>query len=524
MVLVRPAGAADLFQSDGWDVRWDNTLRYTAAFRLVPYDKSVVTNPNGDDGDRNFAPGPISDRLDWLSEFDLSKGPFGVDVSAAAWYDTIYHGANANDSSTTFNPYSVPHDRFTRATEELMGEDADLLNAFAYGSFTAGGVPVSFRVGRHTLLWGESLFFANNGIAAGQAPVDAIKAASEPEAEAREVYLPVDQVSGTIQPRPDLSLSFYDQFEWRRTRFPASGSYFSDADFLDAGGERIIVAPGQYLDRTADVRASASGQYGVAMHVTLGDTDYGAYALRFNAKEPEIFLQSSQPPPGNVENVGSYWLVFPQGIEAYGASFSTYVGESALAGEFSLRRNMPLVSQTLFALPGGGGGGYGFARIAPGGAANAQSYDVLSYAVGDTLQAQISNVSTLSPGPFWQAADLSAELAANDRLSVTGGLAELDPARSRFAAAMRAVFEPHYYEVLPSLDVSVPLGLGYGIAGDSSVDSSMNYGAGDIEIGASATWRAVWTGSLTFTHYIGTPVRQPFADRDFISLSVERTF
>ncbi|MGH6890105.1 MAG: DUF1302 domain-containing protein [Rhizomicrobium sp.] len=519
-----PATAADLFEGDGWDLRWDNTIRYTAAFRLFAYDDRVVADPNGDDGDRNFAPGPISDRLDWISEFDLSRGPFGVDVSAAAWYDTIYHGTNANDSLQTFNPYSVPHNRFTRSTEELMGEDADLLNAFAYGTFDAGEVPVSFRIGRHTLLWGESLFFANNGIAAGQAPVDAIKAASEPEAEANEVYLPVDQVSATIQPRPDLSFSFYDQFEWRRTRLPASGSFFSDADFLDAGGERIVVAPGQYLYRTPDQPASASGQYGAAMHLTLDDTDYGFYAIRFSAKEPEIFLQSSAGPPGNVQSVGNYWLVFPQGIEAYGASFSTYIGASALAGEFSLRRNMPLVSQTLFALPGGGGDGYGFARVAPEGPADAQAYDVLSYAVGDTLQAQLSTVSTLSPGRLWQAADLSAEIAANELLNVTSGAAELDTARNRFAVALRALFEPHYYEVLPGLDLSVPLGLGYGLVGNSSVDSSMSDNTGDMEIGVTATWRTVWVGSLTFTHYIGAPDRQPFADRDFVSLSVERTF
>jgi hypothetical protein len=524
LVAACPVRAADLFESDGWDLRWDNTLRYTAAFRLFPYDNRIASDPNSDDGDRNFAPGPISDRLDWLSEFDLSKGPYGIDVSATAWYDTIYHTSNSNDSPQTFNPFSVPHDRFTRSTEQLMGEDADLLNAFAYGSFDAGEVPVSFRIGRHTLLWGESLFFANNGIAAGQAPVDAIKAASEPEAEAKEVYLPVGQISATIEPRPDLSFSFYDQFEWRRTRLPASGSYFSDADFLDAGGQRIIVAPGQYLYRAPDARASASGQFGAAMHVTLDDTDYGFYALRFNAKEPEILLQYWRPVPANTQGVGDYWLVFPQGIEAYGASFSTYAGQSVLAGELSLRRNMPLVSQTLFAVPGGGGGGYGLAQVAPTGPANTQTYDDLSYAVGDTLQAQLSTVSTLSPGPLWQAADLSAEIAANDRLNITSGADELDQTRDRFAAALRAVFEPHYYEVLPALDLSVPIGLGYGLIGESSVDSSMNYGTGDVEIGVAATWRTVWEGSLTVTHYIGAPARQPFADRDFVSLNVQRTF
>ena len=89
---------------------------------------------------------------------------------------------------------------------------------------------------------------------------------------------------------------------------------------------------------------------------------------------------------------------------------------------------------------------------------------------------------------------------------------------------MRAVLEPHYFQVLPALDISVPIGLGYDLLGRSSVNSSMNYGAGDVELGLTATWRTVWEGSVTFTHFFGPPDRQPFADRDFISLSIQRTF
>jgi hypothetical protein len=493
---------------------------------LTHYQDAVTADPNADDGDRNFSPGLISDRLDWLTEFDVSKDGYGIDVSGTAWYDTVYNNTNSNDSPATFNPISVPHNQFTRSTQELMGEDADLLNAFAYGSFDAGDMPISFRIGRHTLLWGESLFFANNGIAAGQAPVDAIKAASEPEAEAKEVYLPVDQASFTIEPNSDLSFSFYDQFEWRRTRLPAAGSYFSDADYLDAGGERIIIGSDQYLYRTPDTRASSSGEYGAAMHIMLDDIDYGFYALRFNAKEPEIFTSTQYIPPGP-GSVGNYWLVFPDGIKAYGASFSAPLGDDTLAGEVSARQNMPLVSQSLFSIPGSGGGGYGVLSYAPAfhiPLVSQPPYNVSSYAVGDTLQAQLSSVSTLSPGPLWQGADLSAEIAANDRLNVTSGAAELAPGRDTFAAAFRAVLEPHYYEVLPALDLSLPIGLGYNMIGKSSVDSSMNNGAGDFELGVSATYQTVWQGSLTFTHYYGPPDRQPFADRDFVSLSVERTF
>jgi len=86
-----PASSAELLQSDGWDLRWDNTLRYTASFRVSHYEDGLVADPNADDGDRNFAPGLISNRLDLLSELDLSNGPFGIEASGAFWYDTVYH-------------------------------------------------------------------------------------------------------------------------------------------------------------------------------------------------------------------------------------------------------------------------------------------------------------------------------------------------------------------------------------------------------------------------------------------------
>src|SRR5580704_1384791 len=38
--------AADLFDSDGWDLRWDNTIRYTTAIRLFGQDAALIANPN----------------------------------------------------------------------------------------------------------------------------------------------------------------------------------------------------------------------------------------------------------------------------------------------------------------------------------------------------------------------------------------------------------------------------------------------------------------------------------------------
>jgi hypothetical protein len=453
--------------------------------------------------------------------------------------------SNANDSAATFNPISVPHNQFTQAVQTLHGEDAELLDAFLYGGFDLDGMPVTFRLGRHALLWGESLYFANNGIAAGQAPIDAIKAQSEPGAEAKELYLPVGQISATIEPFSGVDLSFYYQFEWEETRLPGSGSYFSEADFLDAGGERLIIQPGEYLYRARDRNPPASGQFGVALQSSLGEFDYGFYALRYNAKQPELYLLPGiAAGPNNtiyvvdpsivdlsVGRVGDYQLVYPKGIDVFGASFSTYLGDNAIAGEISTRRNMPLVSGYvgLPAIVVGGYGGGSYAAIRrPGAPLQGPPLVAIApdtvYPTGETLHAQLSDVTILPPGQLWDGAQFSVELAANDLLKTTSNAFWLDPSRTRFAASFRTVLEPQYFEVLPSLDVTTPIGIGYNLVGRSSIDGSQNAGVGDVEFGIGATYRAVWTGNITLTHYLGNASRQPLADRDFVSISLQRTF
>jgi hypothetical protein len=518
---ARALSAAELFSTGDSLLRWDNTVSYSTALRLRDRSPALLANRNADDGDRNFAPGIVSNRFDLLSQLDFSKTWFGFHASAAAWYDTVYHQKNDNNSPGTFNPVSVPHNKFTHDVQVLHGGEAELVNAFFYANTELAGLPLSLRAGRHTLLWGESLFFPDTGIAAGQAPVDAIKVLGRPSAYARDVFMPVAQVSASIQLPGDLAAEAYYQFEWRRTRLPGSGSYLSSADDFDAGGERYFLPSGQYLIRDRDRPPPDSGQFGAALRWSIGQIDYGLYALRFHAKDPEIYYRagivpgSGNPPtiidPSIVDlslgRVGTYALVYPQGIELYGASASGYIGNSNIAAEVSARRNTPLASTRLFELPG---------QLAD---ANKNPL----YAVGDTLQAQLSTITTFGRSPIWDSATINAELAATERIAVRRNAAALDPEANKLALAFRANFEPTYFEVLPNLDLTLSLGLGY-MAGNSSIETYQDKGAGDVDFGVTATYRVVWSASIMFSHFLGNPDRQPLADRDFLRFSIQRTF
>ena len=189
-------------------LRWDNTIKYSAAVRTGKRSDALLSNANNDDGDRNFNRGLTSNRLDLLSELDAQIGAFGARVSAAAWYDTVYNRSNDNPGFAgggTPNQTSVPYNEFTDATRTLHGRKAEVLDAFAFGRFDLGESRATFRLGSHSVLWGESLFFGANAIAGGQSPVDAIKLLSVPGTQFKEAIRPVPQLSGQLQVSSSVS-------------------------------------------------------------------------------------------------------------------------------------------------------------------------------------------------------------------------------------------------------------------------------------------------------------------------------
>lgn len=519
-------------------VRWDNTLKYSAAWRLKEPSGALVDDPpasiNQDDGDRNFGKGLISNRLDLLSEFDASYQRFGLRLSGAAWYDDVYNRSTDNDSASTSNSISVPSDRFTAATRKLHGKMAELLDAFVYGRAQFGDTSASFRLGNYSLLWGESLFFGDNGIAGGQAPVDIIKLLSVPSTQFKELIRPTDQISGQLQIGPTVTLGAYYQFEWEKSRIPAAGSYFSRADFLDAGGERLIVgapggpfaAPPAFM-RGPDQAAKSSGQGGIQLRWRSEDidTDFGFYAIRFHDKNPGVYLRPSAGPPDFATGqIGTYNLVYAEGIKAFGMSASKSIGASNIAAEVSVRRNTPLVSTG------------GAVVVAPGQRAD-NNNDPL-YPVGNSAHAQVSLIQTLERSDFWEGGLFLGEIAWNRRTSVTRNAANLDPNTTRDAAALRFIFSPTWYQALSGLDLSAPVGMGYNFSGRSSVISLWNGGwshAGDLSIGIAGEYLLKWKGGITYTRYLGNAgtlvgadnlytFQQSFKDRDFISLSAQTTF
>jgi hypothetical protein len=509
------AWAEDLGTWGGFDIHWDTTLRLSLGARTEPADPQLLAKINADDGDRAFRPGLNSERMDVITELTGERGDLGFDVSAQGWYDAAYNMDSANNSPATFNPVSSSNRGFPDPVRNLMGRDAELLNAYVRDTFHPGGLPLTVSVGRQTLLWGESLLFPENGIAAAQAPVDQIKQLSAPLAEARELFLPVTQIVVRADLGGGYSLEAYDQFEWRRDRLPAVDSFFSTSDILDVGGQRFLAADGQpTMFRTTDDVPHGIGQFGIALRHSQGAADWGLYALQADARSPTVIFEPAEH---------AYHLAFPTGIQVYGASLSTYVGDANVAGEISLHHNTPLDVTAGLGSASSLGSGYDGGIVADWygwqGVNSAGSLQSTSATRGTTINAQVSAQAQFAPNRFADGATLQMELASNQLVSDV-----VPSGRTRFALAARAVYTPQFFQVLPGLDLTVPIGFGLGLVGRSSVDGSQNAGAGFVSVGINATFHVVWQGAIAYTHFIGGPGSQPLADRDFAIVSITRTF
>ena len=536
--LAAACTASQAFQIDTGHselkLRWDNTVKYSAAFRLdkrspglsrTVFGPTGVVGPNNinqDDGNNNFDRGLVSSRFDLLSELDASWKNLGARISAAAWYDELYNRRTDNNSTTLnhLRPRQFPDE-----TRELMGSDVEVLDAFVFGRFRLGDHAATVRLGRHTLLWGESFFFGANGIAGGMAPLDLIRLQSVPNSSFKEIARPTGKLSASLSLSDSLTVGAYVTYEWEKSRLMPVGAYLSTSDALGPGAERINAGPTGIFERQPDLNARDSGQYGLQLRWNADaiDTQFGLYAIRYHATGPSNNLTTLLGVPP-ATRASTYRWVYHEGIEAFGLSAAKSVGLWSLAGEISYRRNSPLASSGQAVLPAIGVG------------VNYDNRDNPGYAVGETLHAQFSWIASLGPSFVSQEASFVGEIAWNTRHKVTKNERMLNPNTDRSATAVRMAYSPTYRQLVSGVDVTPSIGLGYTSGKSSAVGPAFGVDkGGDLNFGLRAVYLGEWIFSMNYVQYLGpegptldnannAQFKQALKDRDFVSFSLSTTF
>lgn len=432
VLLVAPAMAnATQMQLGGVSVTIDTTVSASASMRVSKQGCEFISVYNGgclgpggtdydvnaDDGNVNVERGEfISAPVKIISEADARWQNFGAFVRVRAFYDYVSDQVLGTGSGR-YGPILAGDNQRRQLEDEFRGDDAhnlqarsfDLLDAFAYGNFVIADLPVTLRLGRQAVNWGESLFIPG-GVSA-YLPLD-VSALVRPGVELKEVFLPQNSAFASVSLPANFSVEARYVFQWDESVLPACGSFFSPSDAAAAGcryalsggevynlGGGQSYAPTTFIPRGPDERARDGGEYGLALRYYAEwlnrGTELSGYFNNFHSKLPVGTTTASIPTattpvlqavcnpavPGSLSGPGCTSAVpgltddagrpvsfgqavfadaagdnkrlivqYPEDIKMFGTSFNTtipIIGDAtALSGELAYFPDMPFQLDT----------------------------------------------------------------------------------------------------------------------------------------------------------------------------------
>jgi hypothetical protein len=520
------AGGANAFQIDLGNpdlaLRWDNTVRYNLGTRMEKQDSRILASASYDESDAKFGKHDIvTNRLDLLSELDFSYAKrVGARVSAAAWYDAAYRDQSVSSPAAGGAiPTSYVDNKYNNKVKRFVkGPSGEVLDAFVWTNFGLGDVPVNVKLGRHTVVWGEGLLLGGHAISYGQAPVDGVKAVTSPGIETKEVFLPISQLSFKAQLTSSLSLAGQYFLEWKPTRVPNGGTYLMGAD-TSPNVDRLGIGAGLFATQVKAAEPGKRGNWGLGLKwdVEAIESTLGLFYREFDDYNPETGIQFTnfrQLVPGNAATTvpSEFRFVYAQNVKLIGASLARSIGPVSFGAEVSLRQDAHLNSKTTYT-PGD------FTS-----AAN-RTPQLDTGARGDTLHVVANGIYLLPKTPLWDSGSLIVELAYSRLRKITanepmyrgegyagcvksgtgsGGVAaaagdRTDACSSKQFTQVAVSFTPQYIQLLPSLDVTIPIAINYGLSGTAAT------GGGGFEklmtwsIGLQATYATTQEFALRYS-------------------------
>lgn len=377
-VVSTPAFAYS-FKVGDVDVTIDSSISVGASWRtegnssdsLPIAEGGKLHTSNYDNGLHNWDSGDtISKVFKGVHDLELRYKDFGAFVRGRYWYD--------------FELKDEQSQRRYELSDKALDDAAagvELLDAFVWANFDLPGfgdgetIPTTLRYGRQVVSWGESTFI-QHGINTIN-PVD-VSAFRKPGAQLKEALLPVEMLYGSFGLTNDLSLELFYKSKWEKNRIDGCNTFFQTIDYAapgcntldasfgfltqeqsEAGAAIPLFIPAlglpnvnTHIPRAADIEPDDDGQYGIALRYYAdwlnGGTELGAFYVRYHADRPMVGAYGADPAtalstmPSHANLGMQYFIEYPEGIDMYGVSFNTTVGNTAVSGEFSIRPNMPV--------------------------------------------------------------------------------------------------------------------------------------------------------------------------------------
>ena len=566
-LLTLPAAQAVEVQTgnEDWAVRLDNTVKYNYGVRTESADKRMLGTPNSNDGDYNFrkAGTNITNRVDLLTEMDVVyQNHMGFRVSAASWYDKAYENTGSNS-----NPFVNGNDarsglvandpRLAGVTGDNVGNGSphlsnyaqryytgpsgEILDAFVFYSTEIGDESIlSLKAGQHNVFWGETLLNPVHSMSYGQSGLDLAKLAASPGTEAKELFVPRNQLSMSFTVNPELTVAAQYFLDWDAARLPEAGTYYGGSDLVGFGAQSFLlgntnaVVPGSPLGcglapcngltnvrRGHDLTPDKSGDWGVMAKWSPAwlDGTLGVYYRETSEILPQAYLDargltSANPngtrPAGQVPAVintlnslstATYQMAYADDIKIVGLSLSKEIGGVSVGSDLNVRHNMPLASiPAIVSTNSPLGLGQGLGLLPARSAASGVVYDTPQKgdsmaATGDTLHWTLNGLMTLAKTPVFDSATLLGELYYSNLLKLDSHNEALYKGKSTYhgidaptrdAWGVAVNFTPTWYQVFPGVDLNAPMSVNVGLDGVSPVSGGGAKDTGNYAVGVGA--------------------------------------
>lgn len=481
-------------------MQWGNTLRYNVGVRAEGRNPGWETSGIASSQARYDKGDIVINRADWLTELDVSyKGMAGFRLSGSAWYNAEFdRQVGVPPGRDAFGNYIG--NRFSDYTKRFQGgPSGEILDAYVFTNFDAGGAKTNVKLGRQVNLWGEAIVLSAHSISNQQQPVDGLKAAASPGVDAKEVQLPVGQLHVSTQLNENLSLAAMYQYEWLPTRLAEGGTYLASSDMLLRGPARAFnAATGGFRNNLGLSKPDNNHDWGLSARYNsqLIDGVVGVYFRNYTEKAPTLSLTPT-----------SYRAIYPKNTKLYGVSLAKLIAGMSVGAEASYRKDAALKSTIL---DGAGAG-----------------------ARGDTFHALANVVKQWGQSSLWSQITVTGEMAYSHLDKVTSGATYFRPcapgadirrtgcsSRNNWEATLRV--SPTWTAVAPGWDLSATASVTYGLKGNGSTTGSASEGGGSWTIGTTATYNSQHDFSIAYNDATSAVGPQP--DRGWLSLTYKYQF